>query len=250
MSYMYNKIFTKILDSSIWLETDATRLVWITMLAAMDEDGFCQFASVANLARRAVVDLDKAEEAVRVLESPDKNSADPDNEGRRIERVPGGWMVLNAGKYRELVTRIISREQTRVRVARHRMRNAPVTHSNKKVTPSEALSESEANTPIVPKGDDVALKMIFAFFHRRETTALDGSEKRALQKNRAAVDSTSKEDWELLAWFYALPEEGTYRRKNVATLLNNWNAEIDRARAFRTNHRPATSEQEARRNAF
>ena len=139
---MYNKIFTKILDSSIWLETDATRLVWITLLAAMDEDGFCQFASVANLARRAVVDLDKCEIAVKVLENPDANSADPANEGRRIERVPGGWMVLNAQKYRELVTRIISREQTRVRVARYRLRNAPVTAGNESVTPSEALAET------------------------------------------------------------------------------------------------------------
>jgi hypothetical protein len=50
---MYNKLFTKILDSSIWLEPQATRLVWITLLAAMDEDGFCPFASGLNLARRA-----------------------------------------------------------------------------------------------------------------------------------------------------------------------------------------------------
>ena len=34
---MYNKLFTKILDSSIWLAPDPVRLVWITLLAAMDE---------------------------------------------------------------------------------------------------------------------------------------------------------------------------------------------------------------------
>ena len=43
---MYNKLFTKILDSSIWLESDGTRIVWMTLLAAMDQDGFAQFASV------------------------------------------------------------------------------------------------------------------------------------------------------------------------------------------------------------
>ena len=32
---MYNKLFTKILDSTIWLEDDATRLVWITFLAVI-----------------------------------------------------------------------------------------------------------------------------------------------------------------------------------------------------------------------
>lgn len=143
---MYNKIFTKILDSSIWLEADPTRIVWITMIAAMDEDGMCHFASVENLARRAVVDVDKAIEAVRVLESPDSNSCDPDHEGRRIERVPGGWLVLNSKKYKELVTRVVAREQTRQRVARYRDKkascNAPVTHGNVLVTPSETVSES------------------------------------------------------------------------------------------------------------
>src|SRR5271156_6601045 len=100
---MYNKIFTKILDSSIWLEPDATRIVWITMIAAMDETGFCQFASAGNVAQRAVVSREAAEEAINSLESPDKNSFDPDNEGRRIEKVPGGWIVLNAEKYRAIV---------------------------------------------------------------------------------------------------------------------------------------------------
>jgi hypothetical protein len=41
---MYNRLFTKILDSSIWLEADTTRIVWITMLASMDEDGFAPFS--------------------------------------------------------------------------------------------------------------------------------------------------------------------------------------------------------------
>lgn len=50
---MYVKLFDKILDSSIWLEPDPVRIAWITMLAAMDEDGFCGFASAKNLARRA-----------------------------------------------------------------------------------------------------------------------------------------------------------------------------------------------------
>ena len=121
---MYNKLFTKILDSSIWLEPDATRLVWITLLATMDEDGFCQYASVGNLARRAVVTLSRAEKAVGILEAPDRNSSDPDHEGRRIERVPGGWMVLNSKKYHDLATREHVRNQTRERVRKHRIVHA------------------------------------------------------------------------------------------------------------------------------
>ena len=148
---MYNKLFTKILDSSIWLEPDATRIVWITMIAAMDQDGFCQFASVANVAHRAMVPLEAAERAIRALQSPDKNSSDPDHKGRRLERVDGGWMVLNAQKYRELITREISRHKTLERVRKYREKrrknkadvtgcNAGVTDVNVLVTPSDALA--------------------------------------------------------------------------------------------------------------
>ena len=93
---MYNKLFTKILDSSIWMESAPTRIVWLTLIAAMDETGFVQFASIGNLAHRALVSREDAEAAVKTLESPDPDSSDPDNEGRRIQKVPGGWMVLNA----------------------------------------------------------------------------------------------------------------------------------------------------------
>lgn len=144
---MYNKLFTKILDSSIWLEPDATRIVWLTLIAAMDEEGWTQFASVANLAHRARVSLPDAELAVKALESPDPNSSDPDNEGRRIERCAGGWLVLNSEKYREMVTRSIIKEQTRLRVAEFRKKrkegcNAPVTQANVVETPSDTASSS------------------------------------------------------------------------------------------------------------
>ncbi len=155
---MYNKLFTKILDSSIWLEDDATRLIWLTFLAAMDEDGFAQFASIPNLAHRARVSLDACTAAVALLEGPDAHSADPDNEGRRIERVPGGWMILNANKYRAMVTRLVIQEQTRARVARHRetkrgvtLGNGDVTASNDPVTPSHTDSDSPSNTDSKPK---------------------------------------------------------------------------------------------------
>lgn len=145
---MYNKIFTKILDSSVWLEPSDTRLVWLTLIAAMDEDGFAPFASVANLAHRARVPLDATETAVHTLEEPDPNSSDPDNDGRRIERVPGGWMVLNAPKYKELVTRHVAREQVRERVKRHRDRKRS---SVTGVTCIESVTQSDTETETTSK---------------------------------------------------------------------------------------------------
>ncbi len=142
------------MDSSIWLESESTRLVWLTMIAVMDEDGFVAMAAPLNLARRANVDLDKCEHAIAVLEAPDPNSSDPDNEGRRVERVPGGWIVLNAQKYREAVTRQVDRENGRRRAQKFRdakrkqendllARNAGVTPRNASGVTSNA-SEAEA----------------------------------------------------------------------------------------------------------
>jgi hypothetical protein len=119
---MYNKLFAKILDSSIWLEEPATKVVWVTLIAAMDEDGFAHFSAPQNLANRAVLTLEETEAAIKILESPDPNSADKEFDGRRIERVPGGWIVLNAKKYHDPTTRAIAREQTRRRVFKHRAR--------------------------------------------------------------------------------------------------------------------------------
>lgn len=142
---MFNKLFTKILDSSIWLEPTPTRIVWITLLAAMDEDGYAHFSAIENLASRARVTVEEAKIAIECFLAPDPNSGNPDNEGRRIERVPGGYMVLNAKAHRDAVNRIIFREQTRLRVARHRSQKR-VTQSTVTLTlPSVTLEDEYAS---------------------------------------------------------------------------------------------------------
>lgn len=148
---MYNKLFTKILDSSIWLEANTTRIVWITFIAAMDDDGYAAFGSVQNLARRANVTISEADDAVGVLEGPDSHNPEQENAGRRIERVDGGWLVLNAGKYREMVNRVIAREKTRTRVADFRARRRGA--SNADVTESNALAANASATANAPAAD-------------------------------------------------------------------------------------------------
>jgi len=147
---MYNKIFTKILDSSIWLEPNATRIVWITFLAAMDEEGFVQFASIRNVAHRANVSINDAQSALASLEGPDPDSGDPHEDGRRIEKVEGGWTVLNADKHRKIATREHQKALNRERVARHRSWkcNAHVMVGNDPVTPSEAEAEAKAESKV------------------------------------------------------------------------------------------------------
>ncbi len=171
---MYNRLFTKILDSSIWLEPDSTRIVWFTFLAAMNEDGFAHFSAPENLAARARVSLAKVKRAIEVLEGPDANSENPDNEGRRIERVPGGWMVLNAGQYREKFSREIEREQTRLRVQKHRAKQSgnksPVTKTLQSVSPaSVSVHASDSSSKRKPKD----LSEVIAYAKTRGITTAD-----------------------------------------------------------------------------
>jgi hypothetical protein len=121
---MYNKLFTTILDSSIWLEPTHVRIVWITLLAAMDKDGYAHFSAIGNLSSRAKVSDEDAADAVKVLMSPDPHNPEQPNDGRRIERVPGGYMVLNAAKYRAIHDAEMQLEANRLRVAKWRANQA------------------------------------------------------------------------------------------------------------------------------
>jgi hypothetical protein len=163
---MYNKLFSKILDSSIWLAPDQTRLVWITLLAAMDEDGFVPLATTANVARRANVSDQAAQDAITLLESPDPATPECPYAGRRIERVEGGWMVLKAREYAGIVRRVEMLALNRERVRRSReqaksrrdavtSRCDAVTHGNAAVTErngnavTEQGAELDCNGPVM-----------------------------------------------------------------------------------------------------
>jgi hypothetical protein len=131
---VYNKLFSKILFSSIWTEDYATRIVWVMFLAAMDEDGVVQVATPKNVAALAQVTLEEAERALAILEGADPASSNPEHDGRRLERFPGGWRVLNARAYRDIATRDQMRERTAERVRRHRAKSRNVTTEHHTVT--------------------------------------------------------------------------------------------------------------------
>lgn len=101
---------------------------------------------------------------------------------------------------------------------------------------SPSPSPSSINTPLPPKrgnGEKGPIQLrAEAIFKRRPETPLTVSEVRAFKNNRAALEATNESDWQLLERFYALPQEKTKTRKNLDTLLNNWNGEIDRAKSY------------------
>ena len=133
---MYVKLFASILDSSVWAEPVAVRVVWVAMLAMADRDGFVR-ASPTGLARRANVDPKSCHDSVATLEAPDPESSSQEWDGRRVERVAGGWQILNYAAYRTLADADIRRQQVKEAVRRHRARKASVIISN-----PESITES------------------------------------------------------------------------------------------------------------
>lgn len=182
----YTKLFQSILASSIWSEDDQTRIVWITMLAMADKHGEVH-ASVPGLARMAGVPIAATETAIQRFLSPDPYSRTPDNEGRRLLPMVGGWRIANHAKYRLMASREDEKAKTAARVAAHRAKRAepvgsggdavkigePVTHrytplqgvtdtlqrgvGNGGVTVGMHIAEAEADTgipPIAPQGGE------------------------------------------------------------------------------------------------
>lgn len=144
----YTKLFNSILASTIWREDDKTRIVWITLLAMKDKNGIAE-CSIPGLAGFANVSLEDCEMALQKLMSPDKYSRTKEHDGRRIEEIPGGFLILNHHVYRERMGEDERREYNRQKQAEHRAKKAasnPVNDSSMTVNDSHRLSALSAHT--------------------------------------------------------------------------------------------------------
>jgi hypothetical protein len=115
----YSKLFTSILDSTIWSESVTTKIMWVTMLAMTDSAG-CVFASVPGLAKRAGVSISEGETALKCFLSPDPYSRTKEHEGRRIKEIDGGWQLLNYDKYSQAKSREHRNEYQRLQMRARR----------------------------------------------------------------------------------------------------------------------------------
>lgn len=155
----FTKLFSSILDSTIWQEDKETKLVWVTMLAMCDRSGEVH-ASIPGLAVRAGVSIAECETALACLMSPDRYSRTKDHEGRRVKEIDQGWELLNHGKYRELLSAEERREYLRRKQQEHRAKSSTTVNKCQSAsTPSthtEAEAEAEADV-ISPGGDESVL---------------------------------------------------------------------------------------------
>src|SRR6266403_3934937 len=122
---MYSKLFSSMVHSSLWSEPDHIRLLFITLLAIADRDGIV-YGSRSGLERAAMIDPDAAEEIDpwERLMGPDDDSSDlmrnPENEGRRVEQVQGGFRIINYTYYKSLRDSEDRAQQNREAQRKHR----------------------------------------------------------------------------------------------------------------------------------
>lgn len=149
---MYAKLFASILDSSLWSCDYPTRILFVTMIAMADREGYI-YASRAGLSRRACMKQDECDAALHALMATDNDSSDklrnPENEGRRVEEVPGGWTLLNYTYYRDLRDSDERRVQNREAQRKHRSaRVSSGQHPSDSVSPSESESEVDVEVEV------------------------------------------------------------------------------------------------------
>lgn len=144
MAHSFTKLFSSITESTVWGESHATRIVWITMLAMADRKGRIE-AAIPGLANRARVTLEECEHALERFMAPDKYSRTPDNDGRRIEKINGGWQLLNYAKYREMRDHEARLEYQREWDRTHRS-NPTLSDKSDQIRPGTTKAEAEADT--------------------------------------------------------------------------------------------------------
>lgn len=230
------------------------------MLAMSDKYGEVS-ASVPGLARRAGITVEQTEDGIARFLGPDTYSRTPDFEGRRIAVMEsrGGWVLLNHAKYRDLMSVEERKEYNRLKQAERRARlnrvkvisdvskrqtlsmtvndSQQCQHIQRQRAEEDTYTEATGITPLLPPQQkrhdllpttDAAIR-ISRLFGRRLTTAWGEKEVKAFKK--LAIQPG---DLEAIEVYYAVErgkgDDGIHRR-DLATFLNNFGGELDRAMA-------------------
>lgn len=119
----YTPIFSKIVDSSLWSEPDYVVKVFLTLLAKKDKD-FIVRGNAYNISQWAKKTEAETIEALRVLAAPDTKRIEKQPfDGRRIERVNEGWLILNGKHYQDLMSKTNRRVYKAIKQAEYRARH-------------------------------------------------------------------------------------------------------------------------------
>ena len=140
MSYV--KLDCNILDSTLWVENSDTRVVFITMLAMSDQEGIC-LSTAPGIARRSNISIANVRKALSTLEAPDEDSRSINDNGRRIERIDGGYRIINYLSYRNKDHTAAARQRRHRAALREQVGN--VTPVTRYVTEADTEADTYTN---------------------------------------------------------------------------------------------------------
>lgn len=106
----FTPIFDSIVDSSLWEEPLHVRVLFVTMLALKSRDHVVR-ANEYRLTKRANLTIEQVQDALNRLQSADIKRPGQLYEGRRIEAVEDGWVILNGEYYQKQMTLIADRNR-------------------------------------------------------------------------------------------------------------------------------------------
>ena len=120
------KLSSGILQSSVMAEDGDTFKVWIVLLVSADADGVAR-ASALSLSAISGIGVDVVEAALNKFMQPDKYSRYKAFDGRRIEVVDDGYLILNYLRYRAYSH---SLSPDAIRKREWREKNKPLWHTS------------------------------------------------------------------------------------------------------------------------
>lgn len=139
------KLYSSILDSSVWDCDAETRIVWITLLAMADADGRVH-AAIPGIASRARVSIEATQKALELFQSPDPYSRNDKHGGRRIIKDGRDWMLLNFAEHRARSQTYSDKERERKRKWWHENRSPKLFSDKETSETSDSLDGTSSYT--------------------------------------------------------------------------------------------------------
>lgn len=105
----WTPLWSQVVESTLWEEPLEVRVLFLTMLAIKDPDHVVRMP-FRRLCKKANMDPPVVQGALETLMKPDHRSPEPQEfEGRRVEAVEGGWLILNGEHYRQEMAKLMRR---------------------------------------------------------------------------------------------------------------------------------------------
>lgn len=169
----FTKLDEGIIFSSIMGEDDSVFRVWIVLLATCKSDSISPVSEIF-LSKITNKPIDEINRCIAILESPDVNSRSKDSEGKRIERISGGFKILNYERYREQSSTDFHRERMRKYRAKKNKSSATVallSASASSSSSSSGIKEGECEGKQKEKGQKPLWRTSFDEYQRIENEA-------------------------------------------------------------------------------